>query len=74
MVGYLDIWVMLCLVSGRYARKLAKLSHLVEQCAHHVASLLPYYFGAKIPAFENLLARFFLFLSANGESLWSLRL
>ncbi len=52
-------------------RKFAKLSHLVEQCVHYVAYLLLYYSGAKIAAFEDLLARFFLFLSANGESLWS---
>ncbi|KHA54336.1 hypothetical protein NM74_22545 [Aeromonas hydrophila] len=59
--------------------EVTKLSHLVEQCAHHVASLLPspFFLITLAPRglfLEDILARFFLFLSANGENLWSLRL
>ncbi len=62
---------MLCLASGRYARKLAKLSHLIEQCAHHVPLFFLITLAPRCLFFEDILARFFLFLSANGESLWS---
>ncbi len=56
---------------GRYARKLAKLSISLSSA---LTMLPPFFLITLAPRglfFEDILARFFLFLSACGESLWS---